>query len=571
MFLTLFNQKATSSNRAVLDLGRQNVYPTSSLIRLMSAVLCCISVSACSVKTDASKTSQKPQATPQTTFEIQVLGMNDFHGQVLSADEKGGMLNLASHLIYEIESSNLPSFVLHGGDHVGASPAESALLQDEPAIDFLNVVSDYCQQFHKHTCKVIGTAGNHEFDEGSEELLRLLNGGTHAKGPFIHEHWQGARYETLSANVIDRTTGQPLLKPYTVHQVNGVDIGFIGITLDSTPDIVLPGVVDNLHFLSQISAVNKYVSLLQKKGIEAIIVIVHDGSESEYYSGQTRDKQTIPLDSGFGRFIRYMPAPVDLVVSGHSHQFTNVYVETLAGENLLITQAFSSGRAFADITLTVDSDSKDIVKASAEVVLVDDASRPRFGSSDTLNNEKASQNNEKRSINKIADLISQSTEYAQNYTTQVINTYKPKEGERQLGNLLANAHNYALKADVAVMNKGGVRAELLAGDVTWGDLFAVQPFGNELTIRRYTGLQLKQLVNGRDFWSDELAIVNGHIEIQGKSIIDDKMYTVGGNSYIMNSKGFSEGERISQGGNDLEATVNFIKQLPKPFNLSSVL
>lgn len=514
-----------------------------------------LSLSACSL-TNKRVASAKSE---QSNFTVQLLGINDFHGQTLPIGDEGGILNLSNHLLAAIESSDEHTFILHGGDHVGASPAESALLQDEPAIDFLNILQNHCRLKKENACQIIGTAGNHEFDEGSDEMLRLLNGGNHANGPFIHSPWQGSNYQTLSANVVDKESQSLLLEPYSVHIVNDVPIGFIGITLDTTPELVVPGIVENLNFKDQSEAVRFYANELQQQGVKSIVVIVHDGTEIEYYPGPTQESIAIPADSQFAKFLNKLPNTVDVVVSGHSHEFTNTYYKNETGKSLLVTQAFSSGRAYSDISITIDPISKDIVESSAEVIFTKSSTRPRLNKSSST------------SLNQIKHLVAKSTEYAKEYTLAVLNTYVPVESEIHLGQFIADAHKYMLKTNLAVMNDGGVRAELQPGDITWGQLFAVQPFGNPLVIRRYTGEQLLNLIDTEHFWSSGTSIsADGAVTINSTPVNPNASYTVGGNGYIMNSQGFTVGELILVRGIDVEETATYIKSLPNPFNFLDV-
>ena len=486
-------------------------------------------------------------------FTVKVLGINDFHGQVLSMDGKGGMYALSEALMKEIKTTNEFSFVLHAGDHVGASPAESALLQDEPAIEFLNEMQRYCHSATIKKCEVIGTAGNHEFDEGSEEMMRLLTGGNHADGPFIFDPWQGAEYMTLSANVIDKRTHALLLPPYVVHEVNQVPIGFIGITLDTTPALVIPGIVDDLIFQDQANAVKKYSNVLQKRGVEAIVLIVHDGSSDTYYAGNTQVTEHIPTDSNFARFLSAIPDSIDLVISGHSHQFTNAFFPKKSGKQILVTQAFSKGLAYADITLTIDPKANDIVKSSAKII----------------NNlaENQAQVSKDASLRRIQSLIDASSNYAKTIADKVIGEYLPQPEQPELGRFIADAHRFSLKTDLGIMNPGGVRAELHPGKITWGSLFAVQPFSNELVIRRYDAATLKRLLHSGQHFSNNVSKgKNGDFLLNGKRIDPTLRYTIGGNSYIMNQSPFTEGEKISQRGSDLDETIKYIKLLPQPFS-----
>jgi len=171
---------------------------------------------------DASRVSwRSPRWRRGHDRRVQILSINDFHGRLstgltVAGRPVGGAAVLASYLRAEEAAFLGDSFVVHAGDHVGASPPDSALLQDEPAIDVINLLA--CRgcrapRAYQPFCNVIGTLGNHEFDEGVGEPKRLLHGGNHPRGPFLESPWQGARYDTISANVVDEATGEPLLAP----------------------------------------------------------------------------------------------------------------------------------------------------------------------------------------------------------------------------------------------------------------------------------------------------------------------------------------------------------------------
>lgn len=533
---------------------------SASQLKILAALLMCfgfmLSLSACTSSTSTIEST--PNNTVEKPFTVQVLGINDFHGQVLPKNEQGGMYNLASHLLGAVESTPDHTFIVHAGDHVGASPAESALLQDEPSITFLNYIEGYCTEARQQTCKVIGTAGNHEFDEGTEEMLRLLKGGNHNKGPFLASNWQGATYTNLSANVFVKNSGNLLLPPYVIHQVNGVDIGFIGITLDHTPELVVPGMIEDVYFADQAKVAQHYAKLLTESGVNAIVIVVHDGTTFDYYSGKTRKKSKIDRNTEFGQFLAKLPNTIDLVVTGHSHRFTNAFFDREDAPALLVTQAFSSGQGYADITLTIDPNSRDITKASGEVIMVENASSTNLS-------QQA-----KSTLDNLQDLIIESVEYAKAYTHQLINVYQPARNEIQLGEFIANSHQYILKTDIAIMNQGGVRASLKPGEITWGSLFAVQPFSNQLIVRQYSGTQLLALIEDTHYWSSDIVLdANKKVTWRGQPIEAGRTYTLGGNAYIMNSDKFSVGQKVRVDILDIDATSTYIKALEIPFSLLS--
>lgn len=491
------------------------------------------------------------------TVKLKVLGINDFHGQIPHVEGKGGLLALGSHLIGEIEAAQSPVFVLHAGDHVGASPAESGLLQDEPAISFLNTVQSYCDNDVLLECHVIGTAGNHEFDEGTVEMMRLLNGGVHSSGPFLEKHWKGANYTTLSANVIKRDTGQLLLKPYVIHAVQGVDIGFIGITLDSTPKLLVPGTTDDLTFLSQIDALDHYSRILTERGVNAQILIVHDGTAMNAYPGITKFDKNIPKDSRFYRFVSSLPPSVDLVVTGHSHKFTNAYVKTQSGKSVLVTQAYASGKAYADINVTLDKRTKDIEHATARILVT------QHLYSGVLSDSA------KQALDTLDTIVSQSHQYVERLTQRVLNTYLPTIEEPPLGRFLADSHKVFFDANLGVINRGGIRATLEPGVVTWGDLFNIQPFSNSLVLRVFKGQDLLDLVGSNGlYWSTNLTTANdGSVFVDGQPIDSNMSYLISGNEFLMSKELFLKGKLISKKGKDVDATADYIEGLPSPFSL----
>jgi 2',3'-cyclic-nucleotide 2'-phosphodiesterase / 3'-nucleotidase / 5'-nucleotidase len=207
---------------------------------------------------------------------VQLLGINDLHGQLdtirtvkNSAGEitakMGGIEYLAGYL-KQREQANPNTLMLHAGDAVGASAPVSALLQDEPTIHLLNEIGFDA-----------GTIGNHEFDEGVEEMLRLINGGAHPKtGDF-----EGADFPYVAANVEYKETGKLVLDPYVIKEVDGVKIGIIGVVTTGTPDIVIPKMVENVKFTSEVDAINKYSEELVGQGVKNIVVLAHNPGSSK--------------------------------------------------------------------------------------------------------------------------------------------------------------------------------------------------------------------------------------------------------------------------------------------------
>lgn len=454
-------------------------------------------------------------------LHVQLLGINDFHGQ-LSGGRRvanrpvGGAAVLAAYLQAAQQDTNDPdlpdrTFIVHAGDHVGATPPESALLQDEPSIGFLNLLANrYCRYEDRREgrdlkrgwdddeakedrrdrrlhpkCNLVGTPGNHEFDEGKDELFRLLNGGNHVAGPFLENPYRGARYPTVSANVVHEKTGKPVLPPYAIKQVKNVRIAFIGAVLKETPTIVTPSGVAGLKFLDEADSINRYVRWLRTtEGIRTFIVLIHQGGRQTTYEGPTQPGGLIS-GQDIVNIVSRLDDDVDVVVSGHAHSFTNALLKNQNGAEILITQAFSSSTAYGDIDLLIDQHTRDVVAKSASIVTTFADAGPGL-TPDPQVAELVAQ-----AQAKVAPLVDRMIGHA---ATDLLRAESPS-GESSLGNLIADAQRAALGTDFAFMNPGGIRADLSAGPVTYGELFTIQPFGNSLVRMDLTGQQIYDLLN----------------------------------------------------------------------------
>jgi 5'-nucleotidase len=451
------------------------------------------------------------QAAPRAVdpVAIRILALNDFHGQLEPGRRVGNRpVGSAGVLAAWLEGARAGredrTYLVHAGDHVGASPPASALLQDEPSIAFLNLFandrcrtldlepgraaqeldgsSDVTDPWLHPLCNLVGTVGNHEFDEGRTELLRLLAGGNHASGPFLDDPWRGARFPTLAANVEDLATGRPVLPPYAIRRLGGVPVGFIGLVLKETPTIVTPSGVAGLRFLDEAETANRYARELVARGVRAIVVLIHQGGTQASYQGPTEAGRTLGAD--FAELVSRLDGEIDVVISGHRHAFSNALAPNAAGRPVLVTQAFSSGTAFGQVDLEIDRASRDVVAKSASIVTtwadVSPGTTPEPGA-------LALQDS---AMERVAPLV----ERVVGRTREAIGRTADADGEQPLGLLIADAQRAAMGADVAFMNPGGVRADLDAGDVTWGELFAVQPFGNSMVRMTLTGEQLRALL-----------------------------------------------------------------------------
>lgn len=527
---------------------------------------------------------------------IKLLGINDFHGQLspraVGARPAGGAAVLASYLRAASEAAKDGAVIIHAGDHVGASPPNSALLQDEPAISVMNQLANkQClpvklfrklpyelQAYTQPRCNIVGTFGNHEFDEGIGEALRLVYGGNHEDGPFLEKRWQGAGFPYISANVIDESTGRPVLPPYTIKVMNGVAIGFIGAVLKETPTIVTPTGVAGLKFIDEADAINASVKQLKRQGVKTIIVTIHQGTGQTSYTGPT-DPEVLPPSGPIANIVKRLDSEVDVVVSGHAHGFTNALVPNNAGKQILLTQAFSASTAYGDIDLAISRKSGDVVEKSAAIVTTWGDEGPGLVPDV-----------------KVAELVAQADERVAPLVSRVVGTVttaltrtESGAGESSLGNLIADAQRVATDAEFAFMNPGGIRADLAAGEVTWGALFTIQPFGNDLVSMDLTGAQIKTLLEqqwqGQAFpkilktsgltytWDNARAVgdrVTQILKADSTPLDPAATYRVTVNSFMAaGGDGFlvlPQGTNRVVGPVDLEALVEYVESLPQPFS-----
>jgi 5'-nucleotidase len=419
---------------------------------------------------------------------VQLLAINDFHGHLeppsgenglIEGTPAGGAEYLATHL--KLAARDHPnSLVVAPGDVIGASPLLSALFHDEPTIESMNGMN-----------LAVASVGNHEFDQGGAELLRMQRGGCHATdGCQDGDPFDGAHFQYLSANVVDAwaPTAAPLLPATAIRTIGGVRIGFIGETLQGTKQVVLAERVRNLAFLDEAATANMYAEQLKQQGVRTIVLLIHEG-------GQQRAEGALD-PNGCANFSGALPAilpklspDIRVVVSGHTHRFYNC---SIGGR--LVTSASSYGRMLTRINLSIDPASGELTGAAAtnEVVTRDVEKDPA----------------QTRLIEKYAPLARPFADRVVGSITASIVRKENGAGESPLGNLIADAQLASTSpadrggAEVAMMNPGGIRADLVfdpgagadAGKVTFGQLWSVQPYGNVLTVRTMTGNMIKRVL-----------------------------------------------------------------------------
>ncbi len=431
-------------------------------------------------------------------LKVKLLGFNDFHGQIsagklVSGRPVGSAGVLGAYLKSAQAGIEDQTLIVHAGDHVGASPASSALLQDEPSIQWLNMLANAsCTYADKlsSACNIVGTLGNHEFDEGKTELLRLLNGGNHVSGPFLEDPYKGARFPYVSANVVDEVTGRPILPPYVIKKVQGVPIAFVGAVLEATPTIVTPTGVAGLKFLDEADAANSYVPEIKALGVKTIVLLIHQGASQSSYTTPTNTALGNSVLNGTDILdvVTRLDSEFDVVVSGHSHSFTNVLITNNGGKKILVTQAFSASTAYDDIDLTIDPVTKDVVTKTAKIVTTFADVAPGNAPDPAAVALTAA------AEARVAPLVTQVVGFAPSSLTRDGGS----TGEQSLGDVIADSQNLAEGTQFAFMNPGGIRADLVVpaggANITWNDLFTIQPFGNTLVKMSMTGAQIKALL-----------------------------------------------------------------------------
>jgi 5'-nucleotidase len=548
------------------------------------------------LRTQAAHRVEWRTAGAHDTVNVKLFAINDFHGQ-LSAGRRvgnrpvGSAGVLAAYLRAAQAGAGDRSIIVHAGDHVGATPPASALLQDEPAIMFLNgLANEHCRYPKRAVphardehaawhpaCNMVGTLGNHEFDEGVGELDRLLSGGNHDAGPFLEDPWRGARFPMVSANVVDAGTGAPILPPYVIKRVDGMPVAFIGAVLRQTPTIVTPSGVAGVLFLDEAEAINRYIPELRRQNVRAIVVLVHQGGRQTSYSGETR-ADAPPVTGDIVDIVARLDDEVDVVVSGHWHGFTNALLPNRNGKLILVTQAFSTGTAYADIDLGIGRASRDVVAKSAAIVTTwADAGPGLTPDPQAVALTVAAED-------KVAPLVNRVI----GQTIAGITRAETRAGESALGNLIADAQRAQMGTDFAFMNPGGIRADVAAGEVTWGELFTVQPFGNSLVRMTLTGQQVYDLLEqqwaGQPYprvlktsgltysWDGRRPVGERVVEIRrdGMPLDRSSSYSVtvnsfladGGDAFTVPAAGT---ERVG-GLLDLDALIAHIQSLPQPFS-----
>jgi 5'-nucleotidase len=429
--------------------------------------------------------------------DVQILALNDFHGALDPSLTKpnndpdpatwyyrGGAEYLAN-FVNAAAATNPNTVKVSAGDMIGASPLLSALFHDEPTIMAFNLMGfDY------------SAVGNHEFDEGWQELLRMQNGGCHPiDGCFDGvPEFTGATFDYLSANVIRLDNGQTLFPSFMVKEYGRVKVAFIGISLESTPTIVVPSAVVGLEFQPEVAVINHYVKYLKDtQGIKAFVVLLHDGAgAAPNYNACNQ------ADPFFSNVVMNIDPEVDALITGHSHNAYNCQVKVKKNyDPMVVTSAGYNGRYLTDIDLTIAGTNGQVISRTATNIPVE------------TNYQTAVPDPAMKALLDQYRLVAVpiANRVVASITADITRTSNAA-GESALGDVIgdaqleATAPPNAANAVVAMTNPGGIRTDLFwaqsvgegDGNVTYGEAFAVQPFSNSLVTMTLTGAQLKAVL-----------------------------------------------------------------------------
>jgi 5'-nucleotidase len=518
------------------------------------------------------------------TVAVKVIAFNDFHGNLKTPNATvrvpdptqptgtrpvpAGGVEQFSAVVAGLKAKTPHHAVVTAGDMVGATPLLSALFQDEPTIEAMNLIGI---DFH--------AAGNHEFDYGIQHLKRLQNGGcaVNAKTNLPdctgrepgRETFAGANFKFLAANVTEIATGKLLFPAYGIKEFEGFKVAFIGLPLRDTPAIVRPGGTTGVVFRDEADSVNALIPELKQQGVEAIVVVIHEGGVQSGTINECKD-----FSGALKPIVEKFDPAVDVVVSAHTHR---AYVCEVAGR--LVTSAGSNGTLVTEIDLEIDRTTRDVVKKTAvNVVVAPDGPKDPQLTALVAKYDKLAAPLESRVV--------------ANVLREVPSGVSNANGESMLGNLIADAHLFATAspekggAVIAFNNAGSLRAPIIPaadGSVSYGTLFKVQPFQNDLITLNLTGKQIKEMLEQQVFTGDRprlLGVSRGFtytwdaskprgekvlansMKLNGSPIRADLQYRVAANSFLAGgSEGmtaFREGTDRQTGVLDLEALVQYL-------------
>ena len=542
------------------------------------------------------------------TTPVQLLAVNDLHGNLdavegpagsvtrTGADGKpetvqaGGVPQLATLLDRaradaRAKDRGTASLTVAAGDMIGGSPLLSAAFHDEPTVEALEAMGLDST-----------SVGNHEFDEGPDELLRMKRGGCHPKDgcSVPGTVYDGTSFPYLAANVHRKNLPErkPLLPPYWVKQLpDGEKIGFIGLTTKDTPSAVSRSMTEDLSFEDEVRTIDHYAEVLDRKGVKAVVTLVHEGGDraGKAYDADCDAKGPASELTGRIKDIARKATPkVDLFVSGHSHEPYVCTVNDPAGKPRLVTQAASFARTYTDLRFSLDPTGEVVrpsVRAANHIVARDTPAQPKVS----------------RVVEKWRERSAKMADEPVGHVSADIPGRGSDDLETPLGDVLTDAQVEATRGDagaeLALLNWGGMRADLVHkasgkegdGVVTFGEAFQVQPFDNPLVTMTLTGAQLVQVLreqfsgeNENNTYPQVLQLSDGlryeadlsrkgadrllsdTVRVHGKPVDASGKYRVTVNDFLaQGGNGFPtlrEGTDRKNSGRDLGAFVDYLRK-----------
>jgi 5'-nucleotidase len=450
------------------------------MIRRFVAALAALTLAGCVAQV-------APPPPVQAPIEVQILAFNDFHGnletppavEVTEADGTkhkivtGGVAHLAAALA-GLRAGHPNTVTVSAGDTIGASPLISANYLDEPTIAAMNMLG---LEFN--------SVGNHEFDRGADELKRMQAGGCAKytrRVPCAVEPFGGAHFRYLAANVV-QADGSTIFPPYAIKQVGPIRIGFIGMTLKGTQNLVTPSGVKGLTFKDEAETANALVPQLRAQGADAIVLLIHQGGKTPTFTtGNT-------CDGLRGEILTILPKldpAITTVVSGHTHWAYVCRGTTQVGAGRLLTSAGKYGYFVTDLRLEFDPATHRLIGQNAHNIVVG-------------NGEHGEDAAEKAIVDRYAGAVAPIANRIIGHLDAPAPNH-PDDAESPAADLIADSMLAATRApetggaELALVNATGVRVSLPAGDIKYADAFQVMPFGNNLVVMTLTGAQLKQAI-----------------------------------------------------------------------------
>jgi 5'-nucleotidase len=537
--------------------------------------------------------------------QARLLGFNDFHGNIdppvgssglVNGAPAGGVEYLATavkRLRVEAQARGEKVYTVAAGDLINASPLVSSEFRDEPSITALSELGlDF------------SSVGNHEFDRGVPELLRLQRGGCPGGMEYCPpaDRFPGAGFAYLAANVVSKTSHLPILRPYEIREIGGVKVGFVGLTLKGTGELVDPDGVRSVEFLDEIETANHYADLLTAKGVKALVLLLHEGGAQRVTSPQVQDPSGCDGFSGaLTPIVRGLRSAYGVVLSGHTHQSYICRLPNRDGVSTLVTSAGSFGTLVTDVSVSLNPRTGRFASASARnVVVANGVPLPGGGwrrddHGQFLRNTALIDPAVKKIVDPYRKRVAPIAERVVGRVTADLSNVGNTAGESPLGDIVAEAQRTypaaGAAADLALMNPGGIRTSLVyrgdaapakAGAVTYADCSTVQPFRNQLVTVTLTGAQLRQVLEqqfleadpenterilqvSQGFWfSYDLRRSVGdrivEMKLGGVGIDPDRPYRVRVNSFLVGGgDGFSAltqaTDRVTAPGFDIDALL----------------